>query len=287
MKSVCNRARLVLVILLIPGMAGAQVSDNNQNEKEFTMSVAERNKEIVRNLYEQSLNKRNFESLREYISEDFTGAAGKKGPEAFKERVDLLILAFPDIRWNIQELFGEDHKVLIRWKVEGTHTGAFMNIPATGEPVSNDGIGIYELNDGKIISARVQTDRLGFLQQLGVLPDDFIQSLNPGVLKDRVIFIDKFLVPTNVKEEFIARMNHNRDYIKGLPGFVHDNAYEQAAADETLVIITVAVWEDEEALNQAKEAVQSEYKRTGFNPAEFMERLKVKMERGTYRKLMY
>lgn len=277
---------LVLAILFAAGLASAQVTDNNQIEEECMISVTEKNKKIVQNLYEQALNKRNFETLQEYVSEEFTGPNGKKGGEAFKERIAPLITAFPDVQWNIQELIGEGDKVLIRWKLEGTHTGLFMNIAATGKPVSNDGIGIYKLNEGKIVNARVQTDRLGFLEDLGVLPSDFISSLAASAQEDRVIFIDKFLVPENSKEEFISRMNNNRNFIENLPGFVRDDVYESADEEGNLLIVTIAIWENEYSLNKAKEEVQAEYERIGFNPAEFMERLNIKMERGTYGELL-
>lgn len=288
MKSVRIPAGLVFIVLLIPGTAWVQMTVNNQTEKEIIMSDAEKNKEIVRNLYEQSLNNRNFELLRNYVSEEYIGPGGKKGAEAFIEQVTLIIDAFPDVQWKIQEIIGEAGKVMIRWKLEGTHTGKpFMNIAPTDKPVSNNGIGIYELEDEKIVNAQIQTDRFGFLQQLGVLPPDFISSLDENVRRDRVVFIDKFLLPQKAEEEFITRMNVNRDFIEDLPGFIQDNVYEQTGGDGNRVIITVAVWENEEALNRAKEAVQAEYQRTGFNPQEFMERLNIKLERGTYRELLY
>ncbi len=42
------------------------------------------------------------------------------------------------------------------------------------------------------------------------------------------IFIDKFLVPENAKQEFIERMNINRSFIKTLNGFNEDAAYERS-----------------------------------------------------------
>ena len=96
------------------------------------------------------------------------------------------------------------------------------------------------------------------------------------------IFIDKFTVPTNSWTEFFNRMNINRDFIKKLPGFVRDNVYKRNDDNGNFICITVAVWENEEAINNAKESVQIEYKRTGFNPAEMFARLNISIERGTY-----
>jgi heme-degrading monooxygenase HmoA len=96
------------------------------------------------------------------------------------------------------------------------------------------------------------------------------------------IFIDKFVIPQNAKQEFTERMNFNREFIKNLPGFLGDIAYEREDENGNAICITVATWENEDALNQAKVAVQAEYQRINFNPAELLSRLHITMERDTY-----
>lgn len=99
----------------------------------------------------------------------------------------------------------------------------------------------------------------------------------------RQIFIDKFLIPEIAKLEFIERVNINRNFIKELAGFIEDSAYERTDEHGNLIYITIAVWENEDALKKAKEAVQAEYKKHGFNPAEMFERLNITMDRGSYK----
>ncbi|MEZ2334235.1 hypothetical protein AB6735_01330 [Mucilaginibacter sp. RCC_168] len=96
------------------------------------------------------------------------------------------------------------------------------------------------------------------------------------------IFIDKFIIPQNGKQEFTERMNFNRGFIKNLPGFLGDIAYEREDENGNTICVTVATWESEDALNQAKAAVQTEYQRIGFNPAELIARLNITMERDIY-----
>ena len=98
----------------------------------------------------------------------------------------------------------------------------------------------------------------------------------------RQILIDKFVVPDNAVEEFIQRMNYNRSFIRQLPGFIQDMAYEQMDESGNTIVVTIAVWENLEAINKAKEAVQAEYNRIGFRPAEMFARLNIAFERGTY-----
>jgi heme-degrading monooxygenase HmoA len=96
------------------------------------------------------------------------------------------------------------------------------------------------------------------------------------------ILIDRFFVPENSIEEFIQRMNYNRSFIKNLSGFIKDEVYQQIDEEGNLTIITIAIWKNQESLSNAKNAVQAEYKRIDFNPADFYQRLNIKLERGIY-----
>ena len=274
---------LVAAFLLTSVLCAAQ-GETNHNQKtkiQNGMSSIQNNKEVVRKIYEESLNKRNIGLLQQLISETYTGVDGSKGAAGFQGPVMGVIKAFPDAQWHIEELIGEGDRVVIRWRISGTHQGPFQNIPATGNPVSVTGMGIYELKDGKVTATQIQTDRFSFLQQLDVLPAD-IAVLQRRQSKDRVSFIDKFLVPAAARQEFYERMNINRSFIKNLPGFIEDAAYEYTDAHGNLICVTVALWESSEALAKAKEAVQAEYRKQGFDAAEMLRRLNIVVDRGIY-----
>lgn len=99
------------------------------------------------------------------------------------------------------------------------------------------------------------------------------------------IFIDRFIVPQQAKAEFMERMMINRSFIKQLPGFVGDDAYESRDDDGNFLCITIAVWAGEDALKNAKELVQAEYQKQGFNLPAMLARLNIRMERGQYYRL--
>jgi steroid delta-isomerase-like uncharacterized protein len=127
------------------------------------------NKEIVQKLFEQAINQRKSELFQEIIDTGFVGLQGQRGPAAFQAIFDPLIHAFPDIRYTVEDMVAEGDKVAVRWTWQGTHQALFRNIPATGKVVSTEGISIFGFRDGKIISAATLTDRLGFLEKLGVV----------------------------------------------------------------------------------------------------------------------
>jgi heme-degrading monooxygenase HmoA len=93
------------------------------------------------------------------------------------------------------------------------------------------------------------------------------------------ILIDKVTVPAGSKEEFLPRMNMSREFVKKQPGFIKDEFFEQADAHGDLIYITIVVWENEEAFEKARHAVQAEYQREGFDLPGFCQRLNIKLER--------
>src|SRR5579859_5104861 len=98
------------------------------------------------------------------------------------------------------------------------------------------------------------------------------------------IFIDRFIVPKNARREFIERMSFNRNFIKDLQGFIEDNVYERTDEHGDIICVTVAIWKNEDAIRRAKEAVQAEYQKQGFNLQEMLKRLNIVIDRGVYKK---
>jgi steroid delta-isomerase-like uncharacterized protein len=263
----------VIAVLAMLIYSGLTIKNN-------TMSSIERNKEIVRKLFEESLNKGNLELLPDLFATDFTGLRGEKGPAAFRATIEPLLKAFPDIHYAIKDLVAEGDKVAVNWVWHGTHTIQFRNIPATGKACSNEGMAVFVLKDGKIVSATLQTDRLGFLQSLAALPADLTPLAPPG--NGEINFIDKFFVPAAAIDEFQERMHINRNFIKTLPGFIADAAYERKDEDGNLICVTVARWSSLEAVGKAKEAVQEEYKKEGFDMTAMMKSLNITVDRGLF-----
>ena len=79
--------------------------------------------------------------------------------------------ACPDARSSVEDQVAEGDKVVTRWRARGTHRGDFGQIPATGSSFDVGGITIERIEDGRIAEVWVVRDWLGFLQQLGVIPE--------------------------------------------------------------------------------------------------------------------
>jgi predicted ester cyclase len=246
------------------------------------ISVEGINREVVRKIYDEALNKRNFELLNDLVSEKYPGPAGGSGVAGFRVPISAVLKALPDAHWEIQELIAEGSKVVARWKLSGTHLGQFLHLAPTNRKVVNDGLAIYGLKDGKIVGNHVMTDRLGFQQSLGALPVDLSTVQLPKLNGSEVNFIDRFFVPVKAIPEFCQRMKINREFIKSLPGFMGDQAYEYSDEEGNLICITVALWESRNAVDRAKVSVQAEYKRQAFDPDDMMTRLQIVLDRGVF-----
>jgi steroid delta-isomerase-like uncharacterized protein len=110
--------------------------------------------------------------IDEIVSPDYVGPQGDRGPAGFRGVVLGLRSAFPDLRYTVDELVAEGDSVAVRWHWTGTHRAPFRAFPATGKAVSNPGVGIFRLERGKIVAGTIETDRLGFLQQVGAVPEN-------------------------------------------------------------------------------------------------------------------
>lgn len=138
----------------------------------------EDNERIVRRIYEDALNAGKLELLDQWIGDAYQaapgtpGAQGLHGPAAFAAPLRALRQAFPDIHYEVLDLLGEKDRVAIRWRWTGTHEGQFASYAPTHHKVSNDGMAIFQIQRGKVAAAWLQTDRLGFLQEVGAVSKD-------------------------------------------------------------------------------------------------------------------
>ena len=133
------------------------------------MSVEE-NKRILRRLGEELINQGDLEPADELYSSDSVDhmpAPGQvAGPEGVKRDFARIRASFPDWHQEIEDVIAEGDKVVVRWRSTGTHSGDFMGLPATGIRASWTGVGIFRLEDGKIVERWSNWDALGLMQQL-------------------------------------------------------------------------------------------------------------------------
>lgn len=130
----------------------------------------EHNKRVVRRVFEEAVNHGRPELLPELFAADYVSPQGDRGPAAFGAVIESLRRAFPDITYVVEDVLAEGDEVAIRWTWTGTHLGAFRTYAPTGRAITNTGMAIHQLRDGRITRIWMENDRLGFQQQLDAAP---------------------------------------------------------------------------------------------------------------------
>lgn len=124
------------------------------------MSIQE-NKELVRRFVEQVWHGRQLDKVGEFI--------GDEQLDESIEHIQQFLTAFPDVQITIEDLIAEGDKVVARLRASATNTGPFAGQPPTGKKVQIHSIRIYRIAGGRIVDTWAMQDRLGLLEQLGLV----------------------------------------------------------------------------------------------------------------------
>ncbi|MBM3214111.1 ester cyclase [Candidatus Poribacteria bacterium] len=93
-----------------------------------------------------------------------------EGIEGLRAFVTGLRQGMPDAKFVIDRLLSSGDYIGMAYRLVGTHTGEFMGIPATGRKLSVTGIDLIRFKDGKAVEHWGNSDDLGMMRQLGVMP---------------------------------------------------------------------------------------------------------------------
>ena len=121
----------------------------------------EANKELVRRLVEEGVNRRNPDVLEEIAEGDFAELA-RRWASPFRG-------SFPDFTMEIVELVAEGDTVVGHFKCSGTHEGEWLGVEPTGRRFEGvDEIYVFQVRGGKLASAMGVEDNLSRMRQLGL-----------------------------------------------------------------------------------------------------------------------
>jgi steroid delta-isomerase-like uncharacterized protein len=139
------------------------------------MSQEEDNKALVRRYFEEIMNGGNPGAINELIAPNcvFTIPTLPKpfyGPDGYRDLVNLLRTAFPDLLFKVVDEVAEGDTVVDRWSATGTSVASFSGYPPTGRKFEIEGIGWYRFQNGQFVENRVNEDTLGLLTQIGAIP---------------------------------------------------------------------------------------------------------------------
>ncbi len=125
------------------------------------------NRQLIEARYE-AVNAHDFERFQSFYADSVVWrdpgiVRPAKGPRAVRRRLEAWTAAVPNLKWQLEDLFGEDDKLCAQFSFTGAHRGALDDgrgneLPATNKPVRIPGVGIYVVADGKIVDSRIWFD---------------------------------------------------------------------------------------------------------------------------------
>jgi steroid delta-isomerase-like uncharacterized protein len=90
------------------------------------------------------------------------------GREALRAVIEAMIVAIPDMKYELLQILGADYDhVIIRYVLRGTHEGEFMGIKPTHNKIEMCGCVISKIKDGKRYQMWQYASGPGLLEQLG------------------------------------------------------------------------------------------------------------------------
>jgi steroid delta-isomerase-like uncharacterized protein len=136
----------------------------------MTNDIAMANKALLRRFYREVYVDWNMALVDEVVSPTFTShdwpEGGPTGPQAFRDYYAAMRRAVPDARYEVDDLVAEGDRVVVRWRLLGTHEGDFGGIPASGRAITLEGIAIYRVEDGQLMERWVVSDIHGLIEEI-------------------------------------------------------------------------------------------------------------------------
>jgi predicted ester cyclase len=135
-------------------------------------NLAEQNKAVVRHFLDE-VNRKNFSVVDEVLTPSFVQhsvVAASPGRQGVADLYVALKAAFPDFRFDVDDMLGEGNKVAVRMTGRYTHKGEFLGVPPTGKAVVLLKMDIFAFVNGRCTEHWDSADRYGLLQQIGAVP---------------------------------------------------------------------------------------------------------------------
>lgn len=114
-------------------------------------------KALVKRLVEDVWTNGHFDALDDLVHPDAHPPHGPwdlpRGPEGFRRFVGMIRTSFPDITRSVEDMVEEGDRLVLYYRLRGTHTGAggLVPYPPTGERWDMLGVTAFRFADGKII----------------------------------------------------------------------------------------------------------------------------------------
>ena len=114
------------------------------------------------------INSHKIVSLDKFVTPNFIWHGNRNlGVKEYKKDLKGLYKAFPDAAWKIEDIFSQNDKVCVRWSFTGTHVSDWERFKASGNEISNGGISICRVVNGRLAEVWNNENLFSLYQQMG------------------------------------------------------------------------------------------------------------------------
>ena len=135
------------------------------------------NRRLFQKYFDEAANGGNLDLLEEIFAPDYLHHDPANpdprpvvGPQGVRDHLTSLMGAFPDLKFEVDEMVAEGEDIVVRWTARGTNTGDYFGMPATDRPIEITGMNTWNTRDGQAVEGWVNRDDMLMMQQLGVVP---------------------------------------------------------------------------------------------------------------------
>ena len=163
------RTFLWLAVLVLAACSAPE----NVEVKDDTAAVVAQNEALVRQVLEL-IDARELDAAFELYAEDYIyhGPGGQelRGRDGIRGLWTVFLAGFPDLTSSVDDMISQGDKLVLRWTIQGTHTGEFLGVPASNRKMTLPMTEIFRIANGQLAEAWDQYDRTHLMEQIGAVP---------------------------------------------------------------------------------------------------------------------
>ena len=92
-----------------------------------------------------------------------------RGREGIRGLGEIWLVGFPDLHATAEDMISAGDKVVLRWRIQGTHTGEFLGIAPSNAKIDIGLTEIFRVANGQLVEAWDRYDGLSLMQQIGAV----------------------------------------------------------------------------------------------------------------------
>jgi predicted ester cyclase len=117
----------------------------------------------------QAWSEGNLQIIDEVYAPNYVNHYTGEDREKLKQAIEAARTVSSDLHITQSDFIVEGNRLVFRWTLRGTHTGAYAGGPATGKRIELRGLHVARIKNGQVVEEWSRGDDLGLLRQLGAM----------------------------------------------------------------------------------------------------------------------